>query len=563
VNPDIHYQLCLLNTAGATGYFGCIPADGLDLESGLTMLCQRPWDDFLRQYLLTSVIGLEPAERQRCLLELLAAYNHEAVRSWVAETCVMADEPWPDGMDGSSDELVAATSLIYLRSQRLCDQKLHQPWISLFEANLRQHVPLPAPDATGLAILGPAKSGATDGEGNRPGIASLHRAAMEGPIVHDPWEAEQTAALALKRLQDLDVLEGPESRHLASLSPIAFLRRWRLKRMVSSGRNRYSLEGIQTSYGKGLSPGAARASSLMEIVERMSAFVSVEEGRLPDTACAHRLMSGSLQDLLQKGYEVLDPNRMSLEVPYQGESLHWIEGRDRRGRAIWVPAQAVFLFCNLDEVSLFSALGSTGLASGNSFEGAKVSGLLEVLERDADCVMPFDGRSCFVLDSNHPHLAPLFDAYRSSGIAIGLQEITTEFGVPCYRAFVETADGDLVRGTGAHLDARKAAMSALTEIAHPFPSARPTAATPADWPTLKFEDLPNCDTKDSRANLVILETLLADRGFEPVYVDLSRKDLGFPVVRAIVPGLEVMADFDRFARVPDRLFANYRKLFDA
>ncbi len=48
-----------------------------------------------------------------------------------------------------------------------------------------------------------------------------------------------------------------------------------------------------------------------------------------------------------------------------------------------IPAQFVFLFCNLDEQNLFSALGSTGLASGNTMAEAKVSALTEVIERDS------------------------------------------------------------------------------------------------------------------------------------------------------------------------------------
>jgi len=32
------------------------------------------------------------------------------------------------------------------------------------------------------------------------------------------------------------------------------------------------------------------------------------------------------------------------------------------------------------------------------------------------------------------------------------------------------------------------------------------------------------------------------------------------VVRAIVPGMEILADFDRFSRVHPRLYANYLRL---
>jgi len=49
-------------------------------------------------------------------------------------------------------------------------------------------------------------------------------------------------------------------------------------------------------------------------------------------------------------------------------------------------------------------------------------------------------------------------------------------------------------------------------------------------------------------------------GFRLIYADLARSGVGLPVVRAIVPGMEILADFDRHARVHPRLYANYLKL---
>ena len=59
------------------------------------------------------------------------------------------------------------------------------------------------------------------------------------------------------------------------------------------------------------------------------------------------------------------------------------------------------------------------------------------------------------------------------------------------------------------------------------------------------------------ASLAMLEDLLRRNHRPPVYVDLTRPDLGFPVTRAFVPGLELAADTDAFSRVPLRLYANY------
>jgi ribosomal protein S12 methylthiotransferase accessory factor YcaO len=72
-----------------------------------------------------------------------------------------------------------------------------------------------------------------------------------------------------------------------------------------------------------------------------------------------------------------------------------------------------------------------------------------------------------------------------------------------------------------------------------------------------LEALPDYATGHAEGDLALLEALLAANGFEPVYVDLTRRDIGFPVVKALVPGLELITDFDGFSRVSPRLYRNY------
>jgi ribosomal protein S12 methylthiotransferase accessory factor YcaO len=55
---------------------------------------------------------------------------------------------------------------------------------------------------------------------------------------------------------------------------------------------------------------------------------------------------------------------------------------------------------------------------------------------------------------------------------------------------------------------------------------------------------------------MLLETLLEQNGLKAYYADLTCRRLGFPVVRAIIPGLEIMTDFDVFSRVSPRLYAH-------
>ncbi len=553
----LQYYLQLIETESATGYFACIPSPDPGVARGLEILQQRPFDDFLRKHLLKSILALNAKQFETLSADLLQE-GHPALLSLLLEAETISEKQEAFSRPADGKRLAAATSLIYIKAGLLDDLRLHNRWIAVFRENILQHKPFSEWNTSDLSPLFDARH--LPQAASAPIIQDLFDA--EGPMHPDREEipAGHTAELALARLTALGVLKGTEQRHVSSLSPIGLLRKWQMKTVVRSGRNRYSLEGLQTSYGKGLSPEAARASCLMEVVERVSSFTSFEGLHLPECRYPYELAVGSCSQLRRNGKEVLDPNRLRLEVPYQDQELHWIEGRNPRGESVYVPVQAVFLFCNLDEASLFSAVGSTGLASGNTITEAKISALLEVIERDADAISPYDPGRCFVLETANPHLAPLFAAYRSKGIHLQFQDITTEFGIPCYRCFVVDEQGRIARGTGAHLDGRRAIMSALTETTYPFPSGPPSAPAPGGLPTIQFEDLPNYDTRGAGRNLHILEALLGGRGFDPVYVDITHKDLDIPVVRALVGGLELIADFDRFSRVSPRLYANYLRM---
>jgi ribosomal protein S12 methylthiotransferase accessory factor YcaO len=360
-------------------------------------------------------------------------------------------------------------------------------------------------------------------------------------------------------LQESGLIVGDEIRHRSSLSPHGFYRKWRLAVSVRNGRHGYRLTGVQTSYGRGLCAGDARASYAMEMVERCASFASFDSMTTTGLAVEHSLVYGRYEELRRGGASALDPNRLHLEVPYHNEPLHWLKGSQIAGtnlRPVWVPVQSIFLFCNLDEISLFSGLGSTGLASGNSLEQAKVSALLEVIERDGQAVSVFDAARCFKLAADDAVLAPLLKDYNQRGVHVQFQDMSEEFGIPCYQCFVVGPKGQIVTGAGAHLDGQRAVISALTEVPYPYPHGPRSLPAAEDLPTRRFEELPDYSTGSSAADLALLEAVLNAHGLHPIYVEITRQDIGIPVVKALVPGLELMADFDRFSRVSPRMLRN-------
>jgi YcaO-like protein with predicted kinase domain len=363
--------------------------------------------------------------------------------------------------------------------------------------------------------------------------------------------------MAMERVKAAGFKTGREMKNLASLSPYALQIPWYLEVTVSTEKNHWQLAGTQTSYGKGLNWDQARASCWMEVVERVSAFASFDEGGALHYKHGHPLMKGRYEDLKNQSCDLLDPNDMSLEVPYENQPLHWVSGTrvDETGEhPVYVPAQLVFLFCNLDEICLTSGLPSTGLASGNTLEEAKLHGLLEVIERDAERVMPYTRERCFVLEADGPPVQRILQHGRQAGVQV--LDITSEFGLPCYKAFVQSPNGEIFKGCAAHLDGKRAMVSALTEL--PFhPSWFHPTAIPEDLGTLRHENLPDYCSGHVGQDLRLVERLLLMNGYRPVYVNLTRRDLDIPVVKALIPGLELLSDFDRFSPLSLRQFAHY------
>jgi ribosomal protein S12 methylthiotransferase accessory factor len=564
--PAVHYRLALNETAASTGFFSAIPQGLPNITEIIDYLRRYPTDNFMHTHLLGQIgemtlsaatdllqsdVGCDPVVRA-LLLEAGMLHVHLAA---IKERFDRRE----------ARQLADLTPLIFLRSAMLADQALHGQWARLFHANLTRHRPLPPPQRTGIPM--PFES--CDGnDAQLPEEAHL-KSVIDRllPGLEDPGQPrialEKTIDRAMQRLSALGIFEGPEMRHQSSLSPIALLRKWRFNHSVKSGNLNYTISSIQTSYGRGLSLEAARASCLMEVVERYSAFASVDAAGIVGTRRPHPQLHGSRSTLAAKGFNLLDPNRLSLEVPYQDEPLYWIEGEQLTTggiQSVWVPTQSVYLFCNLDERALFSGLGSTGLASGNTVAEARLGALYELLERDNEAVNPYHPARCFRVHSEDERIRALFDDYRARGIHLQFQDISPAFGIPCCTCFVVHRDGTVAKGGGVNLNGKRAVLSALTETPYPYPGGPPSSPAPAALPWLAFESLPDFSTGMPDLDLKLVEETLMGNGYSPIYVDITREDLKIPVVKALVPNFELIADFDQYSRISPRLFNNYLKI---
>ncbi len=580
---NMDYTYTHTQTLATTGYFSCDPALDISEEDLLAQLEASPMDDFLHLYILREYCKKNLDELKgrvaSCLDACEGGFRRPALAALLLECAYLMPDLAPLRDDFPPDALChlsGMSPLVYLRAQEMPDRAAAAYWSGLFRKNICEHRPLPRLEEAGMPPLfsEEALSAAAREMYARFSVlesehARLEKAHEESPsddadVVPPLSEVVRNAADAL---MEAGVLAGTEMRHEASLSPIALLRTWNVDVGVKNGALSYTLRGTATAYGRGLSLAQTRASYLMEIVERASAYVSVGEGgAYGDGLILGRkhpldLVRATFAELQAQGRAALSPSLLPIEAPFPAGPVHWVGACDADGKSVLVPAQAVFLFCNLDEQGIFLAGGSTGLASGSVMDGAKVSALTEILERDAEATTPFSRARCFTLASRDRMLQSLLDDYAARGIRVQFQDLTTEFGLPVYQCFVTAPDGRVARATAGKLSGPAACLAALTETPWPYVWAKPAPYGKPSGPGLQglpvrvLEDLPDYSLPTARACRELLESMLRAHGRTPLYVDLTREDIDLPVCRAIVPGLELTAEWDSWSRPPLRLFA--------
>lgn len=504
-----------------------MPDPAPDVEEALELLARRPRDTFLRKYILGLLLAKPDAADA---VRICRERGKDAAESLLSGLMRIAPQKFgclasAAGSDNSAWSDPELTARLY--------------------ANIHNHEELPSGLCTAIG-----ESNHTEILREREGIlARLRLISPKAAGEPNQRDLQSLYAQAQKVLSESGIAASGEMRHEASLSPIALLRTWNLKAGLSGGNNRHTLTGQPTAYGRGLSLAQARISCAMEVIERASAYADIRADAIGYLAGRNRLLYSSWDDLTKSNVNALDPARLGAPAESRAWALYWLEGQTARGEDILLPCQAVYLFTNLDEADLELATGSTGLAAGASMSQARLAAVTEIIERYAHASCPFFPDQCFELASRDANIQSLLDDYRWRGIRVQFQDITTEIGFPAYRCFVRGVDGHLAQATGASLCGAKACLAALTETPWPYAWATPLPAPSGrglpDLPVCLLEDLPDLSNGTIEADLELTEACLAASGLDICYADLTRGDLGFPVCRAFIPGLEIDPELEK------------------
>lgn len=260
----------------------------------------------------------------------------------------------------------------------------------------------------------------------------------------------------------------------------------------------------------------------------------------------------------------------------------WLQGRSlSSGREYFVPSSCACMNYEAQQQHEIMDRGySTGLASHTDLKRAIYAGLCEVIERDAfSSYWLAQAIPDMLAPSLLQEMAPigLLQELDRLGLKYRVFALRTDIEVPVITCSIQLSSGGIATGASCNLNCRKAIEKAIVEAMHThnwcldmkrlglvkeekleiddFPDhvsyylkkersdnylwwkAEPRILTsvPAEW--LNIEE-------DESDRLALLSAQVTERGFDPIWVDLTSPDvheLGFYVVKAFVPGLQPLS----------------------
>jgi len=260
-----------------------------------------------------------------------------------------------------------------------------------------------------------------------------------------------------------------------------------------------------------------------------------------------KLLVDSYSGLSEKE-NALNPNELILpDYVKNAEEVHipWVKGHDLiQDEEIYVPANAVFhpIPSGYDRVRLFRT-NTNGLAAGNEKEEAIFHGLAEVIERDAWSLAEITRNTGAVVKIQEGEIRALLDKFSDADVSVLIRDITSDVGVPTFAAVSDDlmlrdpallTTADMRRIMGYEWMRKRNEHWFATSEEKDFESVNSFSS----------------DSDDFLEDLKYTVERLRGAGLErEVVVDLTREEIGMPVVRVIVPGLEMYAvDGDRIGR---------------
>jgi oxazoline/thiazoline synthase len=340
------------------------------------------------------------------------------------------------------------------------------------------------------------------------------------------------------------------------------------------------------SFGKGSTAEQGEASALMEAMERYSGIFQGDEIRVTrrfmDFPAGDAILPNDVM-LFSDAQYARDPASISDPIEARTLPAQFDPSTKVEWSPVWSLRDGCFRFLPTSLLYFFYRgpgeinADSNGCAAGNTLAEAIVQGFLELVERDSYAIWWYNRSQRTQVDLDQfddSYIRDLQTQLADIGRRLWVLDITSDLGIPSFVALAHWTDNgqeNVEFGSGAHFDARIAALRALTELNqflsiglmgdgdgnkstldgttplrlqdHPY-------LTPSNNPALRPRADATFSRLDTREQVAACVQATQRAGLDFLVLDQTRPDIGVPVARVIVPGMRHF--YRRFA--PGRLY---------
>jgi len=313
---------------------------------------------------------------------------------------------------------------------------------------------------------------------------------------------------------------------------------------------------FEETYGKGITPEQAKASALMELVERYSGFMYLKN--------TNHFIIAPYKEIKEKAIPL---DSLLHPIPFYYRDNKILEILESIPLA-WVKA---YSFKQDKEVLFplpwfYRIYGTTGWAAGNTLEEAVLQSLEEIIERH--CIsLVIEGKKAVptinISSINSPLVQELIEKIKNAGIEIFIKDFSLDLGIPTlavithdHHALISTIKVYATAGT--HLNPEFAVIRGLNELAQhrahmlyrELVQKRPGAPTYCfprfkdlesakfllDGEKIEFASLPSFSHPDFKVEIEHLLDLLTQKHLEGFVIETTHPDLNLPAVIVVIPG---------------------------
>ena len=303
--------------------------------------------------------------------------------------------------------------------------------------------------------------------------------------------------------------------------------------------------GDARSWGKGFTDEQAKASTLMELIER----------RTGNIYCLNKNNAREESETIFNSWDALADDKVSLDSMVYHTTVK--ENKQKNKKIISRKKINYTKFYSLTEKRWkFFPLGwhlyfngTNGLAAGNTIEEAILQALYEVIERHNTAVSLTKPAKSLSLKNTSTILKTILDRFPKECVDVKLFDITTDIEMPTvYCAFLDkTEKGQLryAQGWGTSSTLEKSAIRALTEAAlvvHQkrysvsnkiFPVISDNMLNLIIGGTKAIEDIGTIKYNDFLDELEKCVYVLKRKGYEVLFKDITSKELKIPVAYVV------------------------------